>query len=1319
MLILSCLIANHHDFSQGKEFYVTNSANATQQSSCWFENQTFYPCLTLEKLAEIFTPLPFLENDSFIILTFLQKKFSIYNNISLYFSGLYFVDMKPFMGETTLDCIGDLSLKYSSVSIIIIESIKFYQCGKSIPVIAVKSFNKLSKVFILNTDFLESGHGFLKINQNQTFLNMTNCLFDGNKDGYAVDFTSLSLTSFVINATFSNNIGSMRISSATTIVKLVFENCLFINNTSGNTSMGGAVALYHIAGTYQPRTNGKNLPIGNLLLMYNCTFINNSAKSGGALVIKSSLNFTAFDCKFLGNRASEEGGAITFEYINRNVYDAYFFRFLMAGCTFHENYASIGGSIYIQSAKQTMRYEPIIHTIYILIAYSTFSDNSAKWKGGALAIISYGIIRKGGDTGSNLEEDILVNEYMVYIYDSVFYTNSGTSGGAVYIEGVTGARIKNCIFDNNHNWEKFGIDRQGGAVLVTNTRNIVVLDCEFIRNSAANGGALFMDATYTSVLINNTKFTKNTVTNCGGALFIQSYNNLTLCAVIFWANEAAKEGGAIFVNDGWSLVGHCTFTENKAHIGAAIYSQRSHIVVRNIYVQSNLAQNGGGGIGLLNSQLQLFDANHFTNNHVMSGKGGAIYVEDKKEDCSINLCLLLWNNESRLYFSNNSAQVGSIIYGGMIDRCYRIYSEILQFETIKWSDLNESGTRPIASDAVRFCYFDDSIPNCNLRMINRTLYAGQTFSVHVGCLDQVQHAEQCVVRSEYAETATFELGEGENARTINGSDTLKFHAYSQWFESGTLVITGAILCEDNALLIHINIKNCPLGFEKKDGRCQCDNRLKDKITNIVCDIENNSILVESLGWFSYCDNNLRVHKNCPFNYCSQDNDVVHTSSPPSTPCSNNRDGILCGGCIANYSVVLGSWKCMECLRSSSYNFIWLTILLALAGVALIVFLLVVKMTVSTGTMNGLIFYANVLSFSGLLDYHVCSIHPILRIFLSWINLDLGIEICYYSGMDVYQKTWLQFAFPFYIWFLVGIIILFCQYSSKVMKLMGTKNIDILATLFLLSYAKFLKTILSSLSFTDILVASADNVSDPLVSQRVWLHDGNINFLGHKHAPLFAVALFFLVFFFMPYTLLLTFGQCLRYLPRRKGLNWIHSTAVISILDAYHAPYTGHHRYWTGLGLLIRCILFTIFGSSYNINSNLFWIILAVIFIFTIRQCFFSVIYQKKFTNLLELLHLANLGSLSAAIQYSNLCYPLTISATLSLVLFASTMIYHMDLLIKANYSPYNQLRVKIFTCIFKKKMKANAAAEENVVEVRTPEYHSTAFIELREPLITQ
>ena len=104
---------------------------------------------------------------------------------------------------------------------------------------------------------------------------------------------------------------------------------------------------------------------------------------------------------------------------------------------------------------------------------------------------------------------------------------------------------------------------------------------------------------------------------------------------------------------------------------------------------------------------------------------------------------------------------------------------------------------------------------------------------------------------------------------------------------------------------------------------------------------------------------------------------------------------------------------MKCSHLSKYNFIWLTVAMALAGVVLVVFLLLVMMTVTSGTINGLIFYANVLSFSGLLDYHICSMHPVLRVFLSWINLDIGIEVCFYSGMDIYpKKHGFSLFFPF-------------------------------------------------------------------------------------------------------------------------------------------------------------------------------------------------------------------------------------------------------------------------------------------------------------------
>ena len=232
------------------------------------------------------------------------------------------------------------------------------------------------------------------------------------------------------------------------------------------------------------------------------------------------------------------------------------------------------------------------------------------------------------------------------------------------------------------------------------------------------------------------------------------------------------------------------------------------------------------------------------------------------------------------------------------------------------------------------------------------------------------------------------------------------------------------------------------------------------------------------------------------------------------------------------------------------------------GLILVLSILLLDVTVSIGLINCLIFYANVLSISGLTNTYNCSIHPLLSVFISWVNLDFGIEACFYSGMDMYQKTWLQFAFPLYIWLLVGLIIILSHYSTRVMRLLGRKVIPVLATLFLLSYAKILKTIITVFDFIEVFRGDADNTSDELVPRKVWTHDGNVDYLSGKHIPLFIVALLFLVILFLPYTLLLTFGQCLRSLPRRKRFNWFHSTAFISIMDAYHAPYNRRHRYWS-------------------------------------------------------------------------------------------------------------------------------------------------------------
>ena len=128
--------------------------------------------------------------------------------------------------------------------------------------------------------------------------------------------------------------------------------------------------------------------------------------------------------------------------------------------------------------------------------------------------------------------------------------------------------------------------------------------------------------------------------------------------------------------------------------------------------------------------------------------------------------------------------------------------------------------------------------------------------------------------------------------------------------------------------------------------------------------------------------------NCPLDYCQVTSDNISLLSPDEQ-CANHRSGILCGACQHNYSIALGGSKCLPC--TDKYTFIWLILVFAVAGVALVALLLVCNITISHGTLNGLIFYANVVSISGLTNLQNCSIHPILSVFIAWVNLDLGVE----------------------------------------------------------------------------------------------------------------------------------------------------------------------------------------------------------------------------------------------------------------------------------------------------------------------------------------
>ena len=107
-------------------------------------------------------------------------------------------------------------------------------------------------------------------------------------------------------------------------------------------------------------------------------------------------------------------------------------------------------------------------------------------------------------------------------------------------------------------------------------------------------------------------------------------------------------------------------------------------------------------------------------------------------------------------------------------------------------------------------------------------------------------------------------------------------------------------------------------------------------------------------------------------------------------------------------------------------------------------------------MNELIYFANVVQVNNIAQHTP----RFLTMFLAWVNLELGLQMCFYNGMDMYANTWLQFVFPVYMWLIVAAIVLLSGHSVAVSGLMQQHS-----TSSSYSYAKLLRAIIIACSFT--------------------------------------------------------------------------------------------------------------------------------------------------------------------------------------------------------------------------------------------------------------
>ena len=319
---------------------------------------------------------------------------------------------------------------------------------------------------------------------------------------------------------------------------------------------------------------------------------------------------------------------------------------------------------------------------------------------------------------------------------------------------------------------------------------------------------------------------------------------------------------------------------------------------------------------------------------------------------------------------------------------------------------------------------------------------------------------------------------------------------------------------------------------------------------------------------------------------------------------------------------------------------------------------VLNLSVAAGTLNGVVFYANIIAAN--FSIFMPTIHPnVFTILIAWLNLDLGIDVCFLNGMDSYIKQWLQLAFPTYIIVLVAIVIFISERSSRFAKLIGKGNpVATLATLILLSYTKYLRAIIDIFSFAILKYPDAS-------IKVVWLPDATVQYLSGKHIPLLLVAMV-IVTIGIAYTFLPFAWQWLQQFPRRSVFQWIWYTRINSFMDAYLAPHIPKHRFWTGLLLIARIVLYLVsaLNLSNNPRINLFAIGLTVSCLFVLKAVLLVKVYRKWPTELVEFSLHFNLLLFTFSSFYSlgdiktQMAIAYT-STSISLTIFLGIILYHL------------------------------------------------------------
>lgn len=1074
---------------------------------------------------------------------------------------------------------------------------------------------------------------------------------------------------------------------------------VYIQNNAGNR--GGVCNIYkgHIE-IYRSNLSHNEASDGGAIyadmgriVVENTTLMENSANIGGALHTYQGDTFIV-SANFNQNTAQKYGGGWLMREGNATVLDS----------VFEQNSASDqGGTWHMEDSSVTMG--------EIIITGSSASTGAAMYSTRSTLNASKSLLISG-NTAHSMGTIYLVHSSFKFGDKIEFLDNYGSlvmfNSNATFMGS---AKIIDCSEPVRSHDQLDIRDHEGGAVTLFKSRVIFGESTQLLYSYADDGGAVH--AVESEVYVRGEiLIANNTANKTGGGIYLfQSVLNCQQnCSLKLLGNEAVEKGGGmhavnstlnieLYFNDtiernipefGYSG-STLSFVENKAESGrggglyldvyAKLYVKLSPLYTvpsEIINFTRNLAKYGGGMYTSHASDTGICHSPKFR----VDSRSTECPIQTMEVNSTSTTNLICSDKASKMvHFYNNSASgSGSSLYSEVKIKCnLRFFNEdqcitpISLVGTDNFKSISNIKNQDIGSKPADLCFCKDGKPDCNHHPGPLGVSNGTSFSFEVIAVDQVGHPVDGIIHNTLLRIGGY-LGDGQEKQIIHRNCTkVTFNVFSP--NEGEVVKMHVE--NSNVKLTQIiqftACDSCPIGFNKTIGennicKCGCDPKLRPYIT--TCNASREVVTREGEFWITYINTSdvatsgYLIYPFCPYNYCLPPTSTVEINlnlpDGADSQCADGRSGLLCGQCQSGLSLSLGSSRCIPCSNTWPVTLLVMLIAGLLAGVILVVLLMSINLTVAVGTLNSIIFYANIVQANNSI-FLPFSKPNIATVFISSLNLEIGFDTCFFKGIDAYWKTLLNLVIPFYVIFLVIVIIFTTEHSTRFAKLLARKNpVATLATLVLLSYSKQLQTVIASLSFAILEYPDGSR-------QTIWLPDASVEYLKGKHIVLFIISILILLVGGLYTTLLFTWQWLLRHQDKML-LRWMKYQKLCHFTEPYHAPYNFSQRYWFGLLLIARIPVYIISAVTKDPRFKLLSTIAVIVCLLLVKVFSFEKqIYRRRLLDILDTIMLVNVISFAALTWYTfdihpnqQMCTSIAyLSVIITIVLLMCVVLYHM------------------------------------------------------------